>query len=406
MTRKYLMSLYVFFNFSCAIYFGVIGKLGGDFKYESSSNVVTLVLSLMIVLFTFALIQGVIFNLFEKIPIKNNGRHVNKSALDWIMLIVVSFGIYSALIYKVGVLGVSKDVSEDAPKIIFYLNTIFQPALLVLIYLFYRYKSKYYIFYLNLLAYLILLLLSGQTGQLLLLLCLYFMRKPDKTSSLKLLLITLVGVGFYPFIRMLKDAIVQLVNNSGEWSGTFSTFLDGITIESYFSYLFITLERFQMVSNIHYLIDNGQTLGSAFQLQGMSDSFFSLFWIFSALARLLDIDVGDVVSAQDFFAYSINGIPTWSSQISMLGYFYFYGFLAGIIIAFILLLLFIAIRVSKYLSIDKEVTNLTWALSLLLICHGWFVPFMNYVQCLVCFSLIVMVFNIGNTKSLLYKRLS
>ena len=55
MTRKYLFTLYVFLNISCALYFGVLGMLGGDFKYEYPADPELLLLSLLIVLLTFGL---------------------------------------------------------------------------------------------------------------------------------------------------------------------------------------------------------------------------------------------------------------------------------------------------------------------------------------------------------------
>lgn len=98
-----------------------------------------------------------------------------------------------------------------------------------------------------------------------------------------------------------------------------------------------------------------------------------------------------IISAQDFMAININGIPTWSSQIGVLGYFYFYQVYAVLIIMFMFFILFISITLSKYLSRNKEIINLTWFLSLMLLCHGWFIPFINYVQCLAVFVALISI---------------
>ncbi|MHA1059385.1 hypothetical protein, partial [Enterobacter kobei] len=70
MTRKYLFALYIFLNISCTLYFGVLGMLGGDFKYEYPADSELLLLSLLIVLLTFFIVQRVIFRIFENIPVK------------------------------------------------------------------------------------------------------------------------------------------------------------------------------------------------------------------------------------------------------------------------------------------------------------------------------------------------
>ena len=44
----------------------------------------------------------------------------------FIIIIITSFAIFFSLYYKVGVLGINKDIIEDAPKMVFYFNSIFR----------------------------------------------------------------------------------------------------------------------------------------------------------------------------------------------------------------------------------------------------------------------------------------
>ncbi|APK16089.1 oligosaccharide repeat unit polymerase [Escherichia coli] len=391
MTRKYLAVLFAFFNISCAFYFGMLNSLGGDFKYEFTADVSLLLLSTIIALLTFFFIQVVVFSFFEKIRMDKKILYNNNISLDFIIIIITSFAIFFSLYYKVGVLGINKDIIEDAPKMVFYFNSIFQPSYLVLVYLFYRYDSVRLIYYANFILYILLLLVSGQTGQLLILFCLYIMRKRNNFNLLRLFVLSLMGISFYPIIRIFKDAVVQSVNGNESLVGALVSVYSNLDSELYFRYLFITLERFQIVSNIHYIIENGRVLYSGFLHTGSSDTFFSLYWIFSAISKLLGYHTAHIISAQDFMAININGIPTWSSQIGVLGYFYFYQVYAVLIIMFMFFILFISITLSKYLSRNKEIINLTWFLSLMLLCHGWFIPFINYVQCLAVFVALISI---------------
>lgn len=402
MTRKYLFALYIFLNISCALYFGVLGMLGGDFKYEYPADSELLLLSLLIVLLTFWIVQRVIFKIFENIPVRKTINLNNSIVLDWLVFAIVIIGLFSSIFFSVGVLGASKDVAEDAPKLIFYFNSLFQPSLFVLIYLFYRYDSTHFFYYINFILYIILILVSGQTGQLLLLFCLYLLRKKNPLNFFQLCIFTLLGIGLYPFVRIIKDAIVQSVNAGSNLIETVLTVMSNIDIDIYFSYLFITLERFQSVSNIHYLLQNGERLSTLFDLTGSTYSFFSLYWIVSAFLRMFGIDLSNITSAQDFTAVSINGVSTWSSQIGVFGYVYFHGIYSAIIFFSIMIVLFFCIRMSKLLNKENAITNLTWFMSLLLICHGWFIPFYNYAQALLIFLGLVLTLNAFKMKHRVY----
>ncbi|TDS88337.1 hypothetical protein EDF78_111141 [Rahnella sp. BIGb0236] len=400
MIRKYLMFLYVFFNLSCSVYFLSIGTLGGDFKYEYSADAALIILSCLIVLFTFLIFQGVIFKAFEAVRTTSCCLYNHSLKLDWSMLALVIIGIMLSVLYKIGVLGVNKDLVNEVPKLMLYFNTLFQPVLLVLIYLFYRCESKRYVYFLVYVLYIILILLNGQTGQLLILFCLFLIRKKRQGKNYrltKIITLTTIGIALYPFVRMMKDAIVNSINSGGDLIGDITTAISGIDLETYFNYLFITLERFQMVSNTHFIVQYGEGLGEQFAQTGSSYSFYSLNWLVAALARFFNVDVSMITSAQDFMAYQINGVSTWSSQIGVIGYFYFYHLYAVTIIFVILLALFVAIRLSSFLGNGKALVDLTWCLSLMLICHGWFIPFLNYMQCLFLFVLFILVLNVGKS---------
>lgn len=149
----------------------------------------------------FFIVQRVIFRIFENIPVKKTINLNNSIVLDWLVFAIVIIGLFSSIFFSVGVLGASKDVAEDAPKLIFYFNSFFQPSLFVLVYLFYRYDSTRFLYYINFILYIILILVSGQTGQLLLLFCLYLLRK----KSVKLLPALYIYFTWYRIISICKD---------------------------------------------------------------------------------------------------------------------------------------------------------------------------------------------------------
>lgn len=97
-------------------------------------------------------------------------------------------------------------------------------------------------------------------------------------------------------------------------------------------------------------------------------------------------------------ATAINGQDTWSSHISFLGYIPFFGFYSVLVYTLMLVFVFLSIFLSRKLMANRYFLTLTWLMCLFLVCHGWFIPFINYIQSLLVFIFVIMtlqVFNVG-----------
>lgn len=396
--RRYFLTIYLFFNVICGGYFIYDGTLGGDFQGNYSTDSIIMVIAILLVFFIFYLMQSVIFPLFENIKV-NEIPYCTKKTLDYFVMILLCFSIFAATNYNVGISGLKLDNPDGSYKFYYFLISIFQPVNFALIYLFYkvvpmRINKKFFI---NLLLYIIYLIISAQTINLLSLFALFIISiqvKGARVSGKKLFLLTSIGLLFYPVIRFFKYAIV----NSGRQNVALASSVQDNMSDGFFSiyidFFFKSIERFQMVANIEFIIERWESLSSSYSNFTNGDySFLSSYWFIDALLRRVfgENTFSSGISPQDFMAISINGQDTWSSHISFLGYIPFYGFYS--ILVYILMLAFVLISVvfSKKLMANRYFLTLTWLMSLFLVCHGWFIPFLNYVQSLFVFILVVTV---------------
>lgn len=63
-----------------------------------------------------------------------------------------------------------------------------------------------------------------------------------------------------------------------------------------------------------------------------------------------------------------------------------------------IIFIFLSILLSRKLMSSRYFLTLTWLMCLFLVCHGWFIPFINYIQSLLVFISVIMalqVFNVG-----------
>lgn len=393
---KFTFYLYLFFNLACLIYFSFSGYLGGDLRNQNiPSDFLLLSISFIIVFITFYFFLKLIPVLAFKIRI-NYFIHENSSALDIISLFIIFFGAYSAIVFKVGVFGLEDNDAIDAPPIIRMFSALIQPIYFGLLYLFYSASKKSIIYKLNFILYIIFILSAGQTAQLLLLFLLFLYNAYINKNFInfkKVITITAICIFIYPLFRLLKDIVIISQVKNTELLHNIKDIIDDGLLDNYLTYLFVSLERFQIISNIQVLLSNHNDLYTSYNLTSNDISkFFSNYWLIPFIVKSFGFGYNllDYYSPQSYFAYSINGKSNWASHIGQIGYFIFYGYGGILILLFSTLLSFFSFLISKVITQAWNIRLLTWLLTLQLICHGWIFAYVAYLQSLVLFLLIIV----------------
>lgn len=404
--RFFLMFIYLFFNVSCFFYFSITGYLGGDFPDgEYVADVPLLFLSFFVFIIPSLFLLRFIFPYFENKNVLSY-CYYEGVFLDVFVLIVNQFMLYASVKYHVGVLGVGDIDVSDVPKIFFFLNTIFQPIYFVLIYLFYRVGSFSFIYFLNVVLYVLSVVFTAQTGQLLLVFCLlvYKLYAAEYRVRLRYIVsVSIVGILFYPMIRLIKYSIVGGVVQDLDLIDVVTSAVSDNPFQIYVDFLFKSFERFQIIANIQYLLSNSVILPYSYDINvGSNYSFFSSHWLGGYIYNLMGWQSTNIIPPQNFLAYKINGLDSWSSHIGLFGYYYFYGAYSLCIYSFMTFIVYISVWISRKINATNSVVDLNWSLGLILVCHGWFFPFLSYVQALLVFFL--LLFSLNVLTSVLNKR--
>ncbi|MBL0500227.1 oligosaccharide repeat unit polymerase [Aeromonas caviae] len=397
----FLLWLYVFFNVACTIYFSSIGLLGGDFGGEYKASSFWLVIALCIILLTFKLLPSVIFNIFNSIKV-NRCESIKSNAIDFFFTLVFIFSIYIAVVYKMGVYGMGEDIFDSIPSHINIAYSILQVPYLGLIYFFYRVDDFRKIAYLlNLVFYISLCLICGQTFQLIFILILYLLWRREVGNPVNMkwgVFFSVVGLLLYPFIRLLKLVLVTYQHDAGEALVVAGYILNDFSGYYVFS-LFDSLERFQIVANLSFILERFDYLSSDYQRlvgYGNVNNFFSSNWVFKFVIKTFGFftDLSD--SPQKYLALFINGNDFWTSHISFFGYYVFYGFASLFIYSFVLLAVFTGVCICKKISNKNNVQLLNRIMILIMICHGWFMAYVGFIQAILLFYFLLYFFDALN----------
>ncbi|MGL5047693.1 MAG: oligosaccharide repeat unit polymerase [Shewanella sp.] len=397
-TTRYAFILYILFNVTCAIYFSSTGFLGGDFanqyiSVKHDSNII----ATMLVVFTLFFFLYFIYQFADKLKTKHI-KYTHSFLLDLFTVIVLLFGLYVAWFYKIGVIGLEQEVSP-APAFYRQVAAIVQPIMFGLVYFYYRADFKNKWFLLNIFLYLPLILIGGQTGQILLLffLWIYAGRLNNKKNAMKkAVFFTVIGLVIYPFIRLLKESIIASAITGDDFFVSYTNMIAKTDFYIlYIKYFFITLERFQHVANIQYLLEQKNDIANTYQIAGgtLSD-FFQNYWLIVFICKTFGIGVAqEFVSPQTYLALMINGKDTWASQVGIFGYFIFYGFFGFFVFLCSVALTFISGYLSNVIVNDKRITLLSWLMTLMIICHGWIFAYVYFIQTLIVFIFVLLVVN-------------
>ncbi|WP_323907381.1 oligosaccharide repeat unit polymerase [Aeromonas caviae] len=397
--KRHLSSLYIIANIFCALAFSATGYLGGDFSGRNiSSNTMSLFLSLIIILSSIYMYQKLIYNYLSKIEVPTFA-YVSNLILDAVVSLLMILSIVGALFYNIGVVGVGANGAESSAlvKLMAYIFSIFQPTWFSLIYIYYRVSAHYSRWlYINVLLYTILILFTGQSIQLIALLYVYLAMYCHKSNSLpswRLVLLSIIGFLVYPLIRFLKYAIIGSSAYDIEVSMMMGNALSDTSIsELYKDMLFVALERFQFVANTSYIMNFSHTISNGYTPSMLS--YFSGYWVIDSLAKAIGVHVNFIVPPQEYLATMISGMDNWSSHIGLYGYSVFFGEESFFIYLISVAILCISVLVSKVIFKSHFFLVLPWAISFILIIHGWLIQYMAFLQAQFIFLIVIILVKI------------
>lgn len=401
-----LIFLYSLSNVISTIVFIDKGFLGGDFFYIYEVDDNLIIISLLIILFTFFIVYKLSEIFFEKRII---GLHYQLSLkkdgwfFDFVMLLISIFYFLSVVYFKVGVIGISLSES-NASKIVIYVFAILQPVYLIAIYLFVNIRNANLTYYFILVLYSLSISVSGITTPLIFIFVLILILIDNKITKLtfnKVFAFLLLGLALYPFIRLLKFVIIgynsELVGGTQQdmffvyqlMSDKYNGFID-----MYFSYLVLSLERIQHVANVSFIIDNYSVLNN-YLGHTESYNFITENW------------VGKVIGAIIYPEISWNGYKTinyhfanyitpgeWASQTGLIGRFLLEITNLPEMILFVIISYLLVSCLSNQISIDKYISVLSCLIMFIMLCHGWFNEVIKYIQALFVYFSMIFIYSI------------
>lgn len=364
--------IYIISNVASFFFFLINGYLGGDFasvRVESSS--LYLLYSLFFTVLIFCFYTEVFFNGFEKIKIKSF-KYSSTVLLDLVVSFFLLMSIYSVSYYSIGEF-VSKVEVSSQPLYLRSFFALFQPLHLAMIYSFYRVRKLSVIYFFNIICIIFLAILSKQTGQLLLLFFLFlyslYIYKEIRLSLVRFCALFFIGLSVYPFVRMIKEHVYSF------------------SIDNYFKYLSISLERFQSIANTQYIFENRHV----FELCSASDGAMSVIlsnnWLYSAIYKILVGSSNIFLDYQSCLAVAINNLDNWKAQVGLIGYFIIDPISGFFIMAFSVILIFLMVFLSKVISKSSEILLLSFMQFVILLLHGWITGVLLYIQSLLVFFL-------------------
>lgn len=388
-TNRYLyLSIYILSNFYFVFAYSFIGTLGGDFTDRYPASLLSLLVAFILILFYwFLFIFAFVF--FEKIKV-NSIKHVNSSLVDYLMFIL-------ALLHLNGLISGFISPSADVEPSVFYLlfNYLFSVDMLLLIYLFYNVGKIRRIYYVNLFLTIFIYLYSGRTGIFIYMLPLYNLYYYSKRGQINFVVnCILIGFAFFifPFFRSLKhySLLTVISDRYGELS-----FFDGFVefwsendfFITYFKYFNETLERFEHVSNVSFVMDNVVSIN-------LYLSNFDFSYIYPATKRIIE----NILSLPNV-PYQLNKLIggfvsqgetfQWNVPVGIPGLFFIDGSLLASYIFFSILLILFSVLISKLINNNGFLLELTFLSMLLFVLHGWLNDFISYVFSLIVFFIII-----------------
>jgi hypothetical protein len=389
--RNILLSIYLLSNIYFTFVFIKRGTLGGDFHDNYNANSEALLIGLVIILFSwFAL--AFLFKRFSAIKVTPINFQNNR-LLDLFFLFLSLFYLYGCLQgYYLG------NTGEDfipRPFIFSAVNLFLHPDYLLIIYFFYRINSPSLTYLITLIFTAVSYFLAGRTGIFIFflpLLNIYLILNRGKLYLLWNFLLIVCGLLIYPFIRFAKY-ILPSYYQSGE--SNFSAFylmelMNGDIMGTYLKIFNASLERFQHVANISFIIDKQHELIVYFSnldcyLIGGGFLGYVYNLIFDRDGSIyFNIALAKFIEETSF---------TWNVHSGAVSIFFISPLQFVITIFFMILILSLAVVLTKFFDSCKSVNELNWLAMLLFIFHGWHNAFILHFESLIIFAVILALFN-------------
>ncbi|AYO15862.1 hypothetical protein D0812_16190 [Vibrio owensii] len=388
-SRLLLGTIYLLSNI---IFFFIMSSdllLRGDFKQQVQIDQISLNIGLSLILLSFLFIFS-IFSLSE-----NSNRHKktfqdNKKCtiLDYIF---ASLAVLYLIGFYLGYISVFKTVS---PPFWWNLSAFIIPyGYIFIIYIYYRLEHFNYISAFVSIVVILTSLVQLQTGVFIFFIPLVVEMMRKKYSYRKITTIILTGILIYPFFRHLKGVIGHFILYDGSSLSYFmdiyfTDFYDDGFLSYYFFLLSRTLERFQHLANISYVISNLDYLNSLVSNNDVFNLYFKPFSvIFDKIISLPD----NALYMNALVAKTIDSTKDWNVHL---------GFFGGLLLSYeyliilpvtLFIIFFVNIVSNRYLV--SSVVDLHWLVVLCFVFHGWFNAYFEFFQAWLVFSIILAVSN-------------
>jgi hypothetical protein len=390
--RNILLSIYLLSNIYFTFVFIERGTLGGDFHDNYNANSEALLLGLVIILFSW-LFLAFLFKRFSAIKVKPINFQNNR-LLDLFFLFLSLFYLYGCL--QGYYLGNTGEDPIPRPFIFSAVNLFLHPDYLLIIYFFYRINSPSLTYLITLIFTAVSYFLAGRSFIFMFflpLLNIYLILNRGKLYLLWNFLLIICGLLIYPFIRFAKYMLPSYYQ-SGE--SNFIAFylmqlMNGDIMETYLKTFDASLERFQHVANISFLIDKqNEVLG---YFSGFDYYFINGAGTFLNYAYKTIFDTTKLISLNSVYASYIDGGFFRNVHTGIGSIFFISPTLFVFSILFIIVILFLAVNVTKLFDTYKSVNELNWLAMLLFIFHGWYNAFILHFESLIIFAAILALFN-------------
>jgi hypothetical protein len=395
---------YVFSNMIAGYLMLDSGILVGDVAGISLYSTSALIVALVLVISSYILILGPLFNFTAKIKIPKihflNEDVLTADKIGKLLLILQIIYFVFNFMYGVNIAGAEK--SED--NIPFSLIWVFIPIdmLVVIYYGFYR-DSKY--FYPNLFIWLISNFIRGWSGVFLFVIFFEFCRnyRNGTITFKKIAIWSFAIVTIYPIIVNLKWLFRATANSTIPIWELLDGLLSTVSSENYFSLILDSLTqiitRFQTTSNVVEVIRMRDLLQDEF-----SKGNFTPFWsegihgiIYEKLIYgVRSIPIGTAFTSYENFDWDFT-VGAWNTNIGYVGWFFIAPYLSLVYIFYTVLLGYLSFLLVKKIGSTDLSIDMIWLCWLVYLLPPWHAAFINFIYSLLVFLTIKLVFA-GNFK--------
>ena len=392
---RFLFNIYLFSNIFGFIYIWNTKTLIGDYKDISLYSKDALIYAIIIIVITLFLIQGFLFNFFEK-TYNNDFKveinyYVDKNIGYILLILQVLYFIY-CMYYNVGV-AASEHISKSTLLRKIWLLIPIDWMFLI----YYSLHKKNKLYRVNLLVYIISNIARGWSGQFLFLF--FFEYKTIKKNKILLLFFIIILLIIYPIITEIKF-FIRNNNIDINLNGIYDliTNIDIITYLKDYEYFFTNLiGRLSVVSNVVELLHHVNYFELLYN-KNKIEPFFMEGNIQYIIKKIMDIPFKNNL-ANELSVYANTNIinnqflqesNSTSLNVTILGWLLILNEKSVYFILYLILL----IKLTFYFfnKIPFKINyDVIWLLMLMLLFHGWLSAFVSFIWAIIIYLIIVKI---------------